>query len=125
MEAKRIDANTKMNDVLRRHPRAGEVVIQSGTLSVAESGKLYLQYPDQTVGEYARRNGVDIEALLSSLNTTAEATSPEATGVSRRPSGRGRPPEGPIGYTTSYRELKDSDIESEPFVASLLARGPD
>jgi hypothetical protein len=125
MEAGRIDANTKVNDVLRRHPRTGEVFIQRGPLSVAELGKLYLQYPDQTVGEFARRNGVDIETLLSLLNTMAEATSLEATGVHRRPTARGRPPEGPIGYTTSYRELKDSDIESESFVANLLARGPD
>jgi hypothetical protein len=125
MEAGRIDANTKMNDVLRRYPSTGEVFIQRGPLSVAESGKFYLQYPDQTVGEFAQRNGVDIKALLALLNTMAEATSLEARGVSQRPTARGRPPEGPIGYTASYRELKDSDIESEPFVASLLARGPD
>ena len=124
-KARRIDATAKVNDVLRRHPLTGEVLIQHGRLYVAELGKLYLQYPDQTVGEYARRNGVDLEALLHQLNTVAEATDVKPTAVRRRPSARGRPPEGPIGYTSGYRELKDSDIETEPFVASLLVRGPD
>jgi|SRR5215471_3724651 len=118
----RIDAATKVNDVLRRHPSTGEVFIQQGPLSVAERGNFYLRYPDQTVGEFARRNGVDLEALLDQLNAVAETAAVEAK---PRPSGRGRPPEGPIGYTAAYRELQDSDIESEPFVATLLVHGPD
>src|SRR5215510_14089233 len=122
METRTIDATMKVNDVLRRHPHAGEVFIQHGPLSVAERGNFYLQYPGQTVGEFARRNGVDLEALLDQLNAVAEAGALEPK---PRPTGRGRPPEGPIGYTVAYRELKDSDVESEPFVASLLAHGPD
>ena len=121
----RIDATTKVNDALRRHPRTGEVFIQHGPLSIAEPGNFYLHYPDQTVGEFARRNGVDLEALLDQLNALAEAPDLEAAGLKPRPTGRGRPPEGPIGYTSAYRELGDSDIESEPFVASLLVHGPD
>jgi hypothetical protein len=35
-KASRIDATTKVNDVLRLHPRTGEVFIQHGPLSVAE-----------------------------------------------------------------------------------------
>jgi hypothetical protein len=123
-KTRKIDATTKVNDVLRRHPRTGEVFIQHGPLSVAERGNFYLQYPDQTVGELARRNGVDLEALLDQLNAVAEATDVEAKGLKPRPTGRGHPPDGPIGYTSAYRELKDSDIESEHFVASLLAHGP-
>ena len=123
--AERIDAGTKVNDALRRHPLTGEVFIQHGPLSVAESGKFYLRYPDETVGEYARRNGADLEALVHQLNAMAEATELEVTGLRPRPSARGRPPEGPIGYTSAYRELKDSDIETESFVASLLVHGPD
>jgi|SRR5215813_8771389 len=118
----RIDAATKVNDALRGHPRTGEVFIQHGPLSVAEPGNFYLRYPDQTVGEFARRNGVDLVALLDQLNAMAETAAVEAK---PRPTTRGRPPEGPIGYTSAYRELKDSDIETEPFVASLLAHGPD
>jgi len=125
VRAQRIDASTKVNDVLRRHPLTGEVFIQHGPLSVAESGNFYLRYPGETVGEYARRNGADLEALVHQLNAMAEATDLEATGLRPRPSGRGRPPEGPIGYTSAYRELKDSDIETESFVASLLGHGPD
>jgi hypothetical protein len=52
-----------VSDLLGRHPLTGEVLILHGRLYVAESGKFYLQYPDQTVGEYAQRNGV--EALLT------------------------------------------------------------
>jgi len=122
MERRRIDATVKVNDVLRRHPHSGEVFIQHGPLSVAERGNFYLQYPDQTVGELARRNGVDLEALLDQLNAVAEVSALEPE---PRPTGRGRPPEGPIGYTAAYRELEDCDIESEPFVASLLVHGPD
>jgi hypothetical protein len=123
--AERIDATTKVNEVLRRHPLTGEVFIQHGSLGVTERGKFYLQYQDQTVGEYAQGNGMDLKALLQLLNTAAEATDLQATGLRPRPTARGRPPEGPIGYTAAYRELKDSDIETEPFVTSLLAHGPD
>ena len=125
-DAGRIDATTKVNEVLRCHPLTGEVLIQHGPLGVTEPGKFYVQYQDQTVGEYAQRNGVvDLKALLQLLNTAAEATDLQATGLRPRPTARGRPPEGPIGYTSAYRELKDFDIETEPFVARLLANGLD
>jgi len=123
--ARKIDAAANVNDVLRRYPLTGQVFIQHGPLSLEEPGKFYLQYKDETVGEYARRNGVDLETLLHLLNAVAEAADVEATGARRRPSARGRPPEGPIGYTSGYRELKDSGVETEPFVASLLDRGLD
>jgi len=122
--AQKIDATAKVNDVLRHHPLTGEVFIQRGPLSLEERGNFYLQYKDETVGEYARRNGVDIDTLLHLLNAVAEATDLGATGARPRPTTRGRPPDGPIGYTSGYRELKDSDVETEPFVASLLAHGP-
>jgi hypothetical protein len=123
--AGRIDATTKVNEVLRCHPLTGEVLIQHGPLGVTEPGKFYVQYQDQTVGEYAQRNGVGLKALLRLLNSAAEATDLQATGLRPRPTARGRPPEGPIGYTAAYRELKDFDIETEPFVARLLANGLD
>ena len=122
--AQKIDATAKVNDVLRHYPLTGEVFIQHGPLSLEERGNFYLQYKDETVGEYARRNGVDIDTLLHLLNAVAEATDLGATGARPRPTTRGRPPDGPIGYTSGYRELKDSDVETEPFVASLLAHGP-
>jgi len=118
-----VSATTKVNDVLRGHPRAGEVFIQHGPLSVAEPGKFYLRFPDETVGDYAQRNGADVEALLHELNAMMDAGATRSP--KPRPSATGRPPEGPIGYTVAYRELKDCDIETEPFVRSLLARGPD
>jgi hypothetical protein len=126
MEAKagRIDAATKVNDVLQRHPRTGEAFIQHGPLGVAAPGKFYLQYSDQTIGEYAERNGVDLTSLLRLLNAAAETTGLEVRGLTARPTARGRPPEGPIGYTSAFRELKDFDIETVPVVVSQLAHGP-
>jgi hypothetical protein len=124
-EMGRIEATTKVNDVLQRHPLTGEVFIQHGPLGVAAPGKLYLQYPEQTVGQYAERNGVDLRALLRLLNAAAEATDLEAKGLRPQPTARGRPPEGPIGYTSAYRELKDFDIETESVVVSQRAHGPD
>ena len=97
--------------------------LQHGPLFAVEPGKLYLQYPEQTVGEYAERNNVDLEAFLQRRNAEAEAVD-LAHGFRPRVSRRGWPPEGPIGYTGSYVELKDSGIETEPFVTNLLVRGP-
>ena len=125
MQARRIEGTTQVNDVLRQRPPTGEVFIQHGRLSVAESGNFYLQYPHETVGAFAQRNGVELEALLHQLNAIAEATDLDAKDLTPRPTARGRPPEQPIGYTSAYRELKDADIETQPFVAGLLRRGPD
>ena len=125
MDAWSIGATTKVNDVLRQHPPTGEVFIQYGRLSIAEPGNFYLRYPDEKVGEFTQRNGVNLQALLDQLNAVAEAPDLEAAGLTSRPTARGRPPEQPIGYTSAYRELKDSDIETQPFVASLLRHGLD
>jgi hypothetical protein len=124
--ARKVDGAANVNDVLRRYPLTGQVFIQHGRLSLEEPGNFYLQYKkDETVGDYARRNGVDLPTLLHLLNAVAEAADVEATGARRRPTARGRPPDGPIGYTSGYQELKDSGVETEPFVASLLDRGLD
>ena len=120
-----IDAATKVNDVLRRYPGAGEVFIQHGPLSVEQPGNFYLQFPDQTVGDYAQRNGANLRALLDQLNAVAEGAEVEPMGPRAQPTERGRPPEGPIGYTLGYRELSHSDIETEHFVARLLQHGLD
>lgn len=125
MAVRRIDATTQVNDVLRQHPHTGEVFIQLGRLAVAERGNFYLQYPHENVGDFAQRNGADLEALLHQLNAIADATDIEAKDLTPRPTARGRSPEQPIGYTSAYRELKDVDIETQPFVAGLLRRGPD
>lgn len=120
---RRIDATATVNEVLRRYPSTGDVFLQHGPLFEAEPGKLYLQYPEQTVGEYAERNNVDLETLLKRLNAEAEAGD-FGRGLRPRASRRGWPPEGPIGYTGSYVELEGSGIETERLVANLLARGP-
>jgi hypothetical protein len=40
---------------------------------VAQPGKLDLQYPEETVREYAERHGIELEAFLRQLNAEAEA----------------------------------------------------
>lgn len=125
MDGWSIGATTKVNDVLRHRASTGEVFIQHGRLSIAEPGNFYLRYPDEKVGEFAQRNGGDLAALLEQLNAEAAAPDMEGTGVTPRPPVRGRPPEQAIGYTSAYRELKDSDIETQSFVASLLRHGLD
>jgi hypothetical protein len=110
-------AAATVNEVLGRYPR-------TGPLFGVEPGKPYRQYPEQTIGEHAERNNLDLETLLQRLNTEAEAVG-LAREFPQSVSPRRRPPEGPIGYTGGYVELKDSGIETEPFVAVLLARGPD
>jgi hypothetical protein len=121
---RRIDATAEVSEVLRRYPPTGDVFLQHGPLFETEPGKLYLQYPEQTVGDYAERNSVDLQALLQRLNAEAEASEHVTAGRRPRATARRWPPEGPLGYTGSYVELKDSGIETESFVASLLARGP-
>jgi hypothetical protein len=58
------------------------------------------------------------------LSTGVELDLAGAIGARPRAGRRAWPPEGPLGYTGSYVELKNSGIETEPFVANLLARGP-
>jgi hypothetical protein len=121
---RKVDATTKVSEVLRRYPRTRDVFHQHGPLFEVEPEKLYLQYPERTVAEYAEGNNLDLAAFLQRLNAEAEAVD-LAPGFPQ-PAGRRRwPPEGPIGDTGGYVELKDSGIETEPFVAVLLARGPD
>ena len=77
--------------------------------------------PDTKAGRIdatTKVNAADLKSLLHLLNTAAEATSLEAKGLKPRPTARGRPPDGPIGYTSVYRDPKYCDIETEPVVAS-------
>ena len=103
-----INATTKVNDVLRRHPLTGEVFIHHGSLVRSEPGDFCIGYPDETVGEYAKRTDVDLKGLLHVLNTAAEATSLEAMRLTPRPTAGGPPPEGPIDDTSVSRDLSDS-----------------
>jgi hypothetical protein len=100
--AGRIDATTKVNEVLRCHPLTGEVLIQHGPLGVTEPGKFYVQYQDQTVGEYAQRNGVGLKALLQLLNTAAEATDLQATGPETA-TDRARPSKSSLSRVEGFR----------------------
>jgi hypothetical protein len=120
----RVHAGSKVNEVLRHYPRTGSVFLQAGPLFVDQPGSLYAQYPEQTIAEYADRNGIDVDSLLRSLNAEAEASLWEASRPMPRSRRRSWAPEGAIGYTGAYVELEHSNIETEPVVARQLARGP-
>ena len=69
--------------------------------------------------------GMSVELEMRVPHLNAEAKIVECVPRRRPRAARRRwPPEGPIGYTGAYVELKDSLVETRPFVASLLARGP-
>ena len=120
----RVHPSSKVSDVVRRYPRTGSVFLQAGPLFVDQPKSLYIQYPDQTVAEYADRNGIDVESLLRRLDAEAEASAWEASRPTSRSRRRRWAPDGAIGYTGAYVELGRSNIEAEPVVARQLERGP-
>src|SRR5262245_17028639 len=75
---------------------------------MSEPGDFSIGYSDETVGEYAKRNGVDLKGLLHVLNTVAEATSLEAMRSTPRPTAGGPSPEGTIDDTSGSQDLRDS-----------------
>ncbi|MGH7307372.1 MAG: hypothetical protein ACREK6_01620 [Candidatus Rokuibacteriota bacterium] len=130
MTAPRIGASSTVNEVLSRYPATGAFFIQHGPLFEAQPGQVTLQYQDLTIDEYAARQGLELRALLQSLNAELGTVDVAAAGAQRaRRSGRRGssstvPPAGPIGYTGAYRELSGFGIESEPVVARQASRGP-
>jgi hypothetical protein len=80
----RVEPGSNVNDVLRHYPRTGSVFLQTGRLFVDQPKSLYAHYPEQTIAEYAERNGIDLEYLLRRLNAEAEASAWEASRTSSR-----------------------------------------
>lgn len=124
----RIAAESSVRDVIARYPSTGAVFLQYGPLARAQRGNLYLSYPDWTVAEFAGTHDVPLPQLLRQLEAEAARGRPTAAqeAAPSRPPQRGFA-QVTIGYTGSYRERNDVDIEERSVVAtqSAPARGPE
>ena len=130
-----ITAESRVNDVATRFPSTAAVFIQHGPLFDAKPGDVYLTYRGSTVGEFAARHGLDEADLLRQLNAEAEGAAriragrapdearrpPRPLAVPRWPPGSARVV---IGYTGTYEERPDLEIETRSVVATQ-SRGPE
>src|SRR5678816_4881348 len=58
-----ITAESKINDVLARHPATAPVFTQGRRLYVDQLHDLYARFPGLTVGDFARQNSLDLGAF--------------------------------------------------------------
>lgn len=122
----RITADSKINDVLARHPATAPVFTQGRRLYVDQPRELYARFPGLTVGEFARRNGLEVGPVLTQLNALAESED-----AARLPAARASAEDRPgqfsltLGYTASYRPREDSAPDSVSVVAVQSSRGPE
>ena len=68
-----ITAESKINDVLARHPDTAPVFTQGRRLYVDQKHDLYARFPGLTVGDFARQNELEIGPILAQLNALAES----------------------------------------------------
>ena len=126
VEPVRITAESKINDVLARHPDTAPVFTQGRRLYVDQKHDLYARFPGLTVGDFARQNGLEIGPILSQLNALAESED-----AARRPATRAADDHQPgqfsltLGYTASYRPREDAQPDTVSVVAVQSARGPE
>jgi hypothetical protein len=125
----RITGESRLHDVLQRYPSTGPVFIQSGRLYVNRRGELYARFPDLTIDEFARANGIDLPALLRQLDALASAEE-AAQQWARRPARAGETAcradfSLTLGYTGSYRPGEDSAPDRVSVVEAQSARGPE
>ena len=73
MIAMDITADSKINDVLAKHPGTAPVFTQGRRLYVDQRNDLYARFPGLSVGEFARQNRMDLAPLLAQLNALAES----------------------------------------------------
>jgi hypothetical protein len=125
----RIAADSNVKKVLSSYPSTGPVFSQHGRLFVAQPGELYPRYPELTVGEWARLNGLDPAPLLKQLNAAAEAEERARQLALPPPTDDDRPSRRrhslTIGYTGSFRPREDAGPGYVPVVTVQEARGPD
>jgi hypothetical protein len=125
-EPSRITAESKINDVLARHPDTAPVFTQGRRLYVDQKHDLYARFPGLTVGDFARQNGLEIGPILSQLNALAESED-----AARRPATRATDDQRSgqfsltLGYTASYRPREDAEPDNVSVVAVQSARGPE
>lgn len=124
----RVSADSKINDVLARHPGTAAVFTQGRRLYVDQPHELYARFPGLTVGEFARQNGIEAAPLLKQLNALAESDdttrppAPRAGAVDAAPPGQFSLT---LGYTASYRPREDAAPDSVSVVSVQSSRGPE
>ncbi len=120
-----ITAESKINDVLARHPATAPVFTQGRRLYVDQPRDLYARFPGLTVGDFARQNDLELEPLLLQLNALAE--SQDAARRAASDSGEDTPGQFSltIGYTASYRPREDAAPNRVSVVSVQSARGPE
>ncbi|HEX7786693.1 MAG TPA: hypothetical protein VF653_10770 [Methylomirabilota bacterium] len=125
-EPVRITAESKINDVLARHPDTAPVFTQGRRLYVDQKHDLYARFPGLTVGDFARQNDLEIGPILAQLNALAESAN-----AARRPATRATEDRRvgqfslTLGYTASYRPREDSEPDNVSVVSVQSARGPE
>lgn len=124
----RVSADSKINDVLARHPGTAEVFTQGRRLYVDQPRELYAHFPGLTVGDFVRQNGIDLAPLLTHLNALAESED-----AARQPTTRAQAFDAThpgqfsltLGYTASYRPREDAAPDSVSVVSVQSSRGPE
>ena len=126
-DATPITADAKINDVLARYPATAPVFTQGRRLYVDQPNELYARFPGLSVGDFARRNDLNLAAVLLQVNALAESED-----AARRPATRAQSADESrpgqfsltLGYTASYRPREDSSPDSVSVVAVQSSRGP-
>ncbi|HEX5529132.1 MAG TPA: hypothetical protein VFZ82_06220 [Methylomirabilota bacterium] len=124
----RVAAESKVNDVLARHPATAPVFTQGRRLYVDQPHELYARFPGLTVGDFARQNDLDLAAVLVQVNALAESEDAALEPATRaHDAGLARPGQFSLtlGYTASYRSREDSAPDCVSVVAVQSARGPE
>lgn len=124
----RIGAESKINDVLARHPATAPVFTQGRRLYVDQPRELYARFPGLTVGDFARQNELDLAAVLVQVNALAESEDAAREPATRaHDAGLARPGQFSLtlGYTASHRPREDSAPDSVSVVAVQSSRGPE
>ena len=122
-----ITAESTLNGILARYPSAGPIIFQSGRGFVARPGDLYAQFPDMSVQDFARLNGLDVDTLIRRLRAEVEAVD----AARRRPAGQDddtpsrRRYSHTLGYTSSHRAGEDGGGGSRRVVFVQSAHGPE
>lgn len=124
----KITADSKINEVLARHPGTAPVFTQGRRLYVDQPHELYARFPGLSVGDFARQNGMDPGPLLAQLNALAEsggAARPLAAGAHGAPETRAGQFSLTLGYTASHRPWEDAVPDRVSVVAVQSSRGPE
>lgn len=126
--AARVTAESKINDVLARHPDTAPVFTQGRRIYVDQPRELYARFPGLTVGDFARQNEMDLVPLLAQLNALAESADAARQPATRaRSADEARPGQFSLtlGYTASHRPQEDAVPDRVSVVAVQSSRGPE